>query len=81
MRELVKRLWEGEPVYVLTFLATFVPMIASGLVVFQAWSPTADQLAWVTGVPATVGAGFGIAVRRNVSPVGPNQLGDDNGEG
>ena len=51
MRELLARLWHGEPVYVLTFAATVAPLLVNGAVLFTPWNPSADQLAWVISVP------------------------------
>lgn len=70
MIALFKRLWSGEPVFVLTFIATIVPLVTSGVVVFDIWSPSADQLAWVNGVPVMFAAAFGLQVtRQKVAPV------------
>lgn len=70
----MNKLWiylrDAEPVALFTALAMLVPLVVSGLVVFDAWSPTADQLAWVNGATIIIAGSFGIKVTRsNVTPV------------
>lgn len=64
MKQAWQRVWTGEPVALFAFLATIVPLVTSGLVVFGAWHPTVEQLAYVDGVPAIVALAFGIRVTR-----------------
>lgn len=59
-----------EPVRTLTIAAATVPIVADGLVVFNVWDPTGEQLAYVNGLPVVLGAVFGYTVVRNaVTPV------------
>ena len=71
----MKQLWvylrDAEPVALFTALATLVPLITNGLVVFGAWSPEADQLAYVNSATLVVSAAFGVrASRAAVTPEG-----------
>jgi len=69
MRKLWNQLMDAEPVVLFTALATLVPLITNGLVVFNAWSPTAEQLAYVNGFVLVASSGFGIrAARQHVEP-------------
>lgn len=70
----MKKLWvylrDAEPVALFTGLATLVPLVTNGLVVFNAWAPTADQLAYVNSAATVIAAGFGIKVARDaVTPI------------
>lgn len=54
-----------EPVRALTVLAGLVPLITNGLIIFDVWSPTSEQLAYVNGAPAAVAVILGFTVVRN----------------
>lgn len=59
-----------EPVRWFTGINALIPIVISGLTVFDVWVPTAEQLAYLTGVPVTLGLIFGVTVVRNaVTPV------------
>ena len=64
MKAIFAFVWNSEPVALFVFLATIVPLVSSGLVVFEAWAPTAEQLAWTNGVPVALAAALGIKVTR-----------------
>jgi hypothetical protein len=69
MRKLWKYLVDAEPVALFSALATLVPLVANGLVVFNAWGPTADQLAYVNGATVVVAGALGVTgARRLVTP-------------
>lgn len=59
-----------EPVRWFTGLSQLVPLIVTGLLVFDAWNPNAEQLAYVTGLPAALALVFGVTIVRNA--VTPN---------
>lgn len=58
-----------EPVRWLAGLQVLWVAVVSGLLVFGWWSPTADQLQWVLGVPVVIANVFGFTiVREAVTP-------------
>lgn len=58
-----------EPVRAFTIANGLAPIVVSGLLVFDAWQPTDEQLTYVVGLPAAVGIVFGVsAVRNSVTP-------------
>lgn len=61
MFDLIRR----EPVRTLTVLSGVVPIVTDGLVLFGAWRPTLEQLAFVNGVPVALGAACGWTIVRN----------------
>lgn len=54
-----------EPVRALTAAAGVVPIVTTGLVLFHAWDPTDEQLAYVNGVPVALGVALGWTIVRN----------------
>lgn len=71
MRKLWIYLRDAEPVALFTGLAVLVPLITNGLVVFDAWAPSPDQLAYVNSAVAVIASAFGIKVARDhVTPTG-----------
>jgi hypothetical protein len=69
MRKLWKYMLDSEPVALFTMLGSIVPLITNGLVVFNAWSPSADQLAYTNGVVVALSAIIaGSTARTQVTP-------------
>lgn len=69
-----KRMWRREPVRVFTGLQGTVTLATQGLVLFDAWDPTVDQLAYVNGLVAAVALAWGFTgVRNRVSPLADDQ--------
>ena len=68
MRKLWIYLRDAEPVALFTGLATLVPLATNGLVVFDLWAPTADQLAYVNSAAVVMASAFGIKVARDHVP-------------
>lgn len=69
----------SEPVRALSVAAGVVPLVADGLIVFDAWNPTVEQLAYVNGAPVALGVALGwkvvrnaVAPRVNVEEVAPD---------
>lgn len=60
-----------EPVRWFTGLSTVVPIIVNGLLIFNAWNPSVEQLQYVLGVPTAIAAVFGFTIVR--SAVTPNE--------
>lgn len=59
-----------EPVRWFSALSALVPLGTAGLITFDWWHPTVEQLAYVNGLPAAVALGLGVTVVRNaVTPV------------
>ncbi len=72
MKALLSRVWNAEPVRLLAGVEAIVAAVVTGLVVFDVWNPKPDQLAYVTGATATLGAAFGWqVVRKRVTPWKP----------
>lgn len=68
------KLWQNikrEPVRWLAGLQVLWVAVVSGLLVFEAWSPSADQLQWTLGVPVVLANIFGFTVVREA--VTPNE--------
>lgn len=58
-----------EPVRWFTATSQLIPVIVSGLLVFGAWDPTPEQLAYVSGAVAAIAGAFGFTiVRQAVTP-------------
>lgn len=62
-----------NPVRVFVAVDTFIStVVIQGLVIFDLWDPTAEQLAYATGVVGAIAAAFGISVVHNqVTPYPP----------
>ena len=70
----MRKLWANikrEPVRWFTGLSTAVPIAVNGLIIFDAWDPTVEQLQYVLGVPAALAAVFGFTIVRDA--VTPNE--------
>jgi SNF family Na+-dependent transporter len=58
-----------EPVRWFAAIDGLVALLSTGLIVFDAWHPTLDQLAFVTGATAVVASALGFTiVRQAVTP-------------
>ena len=65
LADLIRR----EPVRVFVALDILTAWIVNGLVLWDVWQPTDEQLAWVNGTWVTVAAAFGFTiVRQAVTP-------------
>jgi hypothetical protein len=69
----MRALWahiKREPVRWFAGANGLVPILTTGLILFDWWHPTVEQLAYVNGLPAAVGVAVGVSVLRNaVTPV------------
>lgn len=68
----MSKIWTSikrEPVRWFACIDALVGLFCTGLVVFDAWNPTLDQLAFVTGATAVVANALGFTiVRQAVTP-------------
>lgn len=63
---------KAEPVRWFSAASALVPLGTTGLIVFDAWHPTLDQLAYVNGLPAAIALAVGVSVVRNAVASKPN---------
>ena len=59
-----------EPVRYFTVASGLIPLITTGLILFDWWHPAVEQLAYVNGLPAAIAVVFGVTIVRNA--VTPN---------
>lgn len=67
MKKIWDKVWNSEPVWLLTGLATFMPILLNGLNVFNIWEPDAEVTLYLTGLPAAIALVFGYNVRARVA--------------
>ena len=68
-------LWQNiktEPVRWFSAVSALTPLLTTGLIIFDMWKPTLDQLAYVNGLPAAVALAVGVSVVRNSVASKPN---------
>lgn len=81
MKKLISKLWNSEPVWLLTGFATFMPILLNGLTVFNVVDLSEDVILYLTGLPAALALVFGYQVRARVySPETARQILDDNSD-